>query len=181
MDNGQCTFQTSDERVGIISPTYYWSLPSLVEEFLKKLNLQFEKRPYLYYVATYGTTSGASAAMADNLMKEKGLSFDACFDVKMPDTWTPVFDLSDPDHVRSILEESDREIKELTDKIARQITGKHMGPTTPYVLGMIGSALYNGNVRKTSHFTVTDACIGCGLCARKCPVHAITMEGGRPV
>ena len=35
--------------------------------------------------------------------------------------------------------------------------------------------------RRTAHFRVEDSCIGCGLCARKCPVQAIRMENGRPV
>ncbi len=30
-------------------------------------------------------------------------------------------------------------------------------------------------------FRVSDACIGCGLCARNCPQGNIRMEGGRPV
>ena len=30
-------------------------------------------------------------------------------------------------------------------------------------------------------FYVTDACIGCGLCAANCPAHAITLRDGKPV
>ncbi len=35
--------------------------------------------------------------------------------------------------------------------------------------------------RKTKNFYVEDSCIGCGLCARKCPVQAIDIKDKKPV
>lgn len=154
MDKGQHHFSVTDDRVGIVSPNYDWTLPSIVSEFLAQLELRFEKKPYLFYVATYGTTSGASVAMADRIMREKGLPFDACFDIKMPDTWTPIFDLSDHEHVRSILEGSEKEIAEVKGQIDEKVTGRQMGPTTPYFTRVIGKALHDGYTRKTSHLSV---------------------------
>ena len=29
-------------------------------------------------------------------------------------------------------------------------------------------------------FHASDACVGCGICARSCPTGNITMKGGRP-
>ena len=89
----------TDGRLGIISPTYDFTLPNIVSEYLGMLELHFAEKPYLFYVGTYGTTTGAAAAMADDLLKKKSLRFDAFFDIKMPDTWTPTFDLSDPGRV----------------------------------------------------------------------------------
>lgn len=36
-------------------------------------------------------------------------------------------------------------------------------------------------MRQTHHFHVEDSCIGCGLCARNCPVSAIQLRDKRPV
>jgi Pyruvate/2-oxoacid:ferredoxin oxidoreductase delta subunit len=181
VDQNQYDFVVSDERVGIVSPTYDWTLPSIVSAFLAKLTLHFDETPYLYYVATYGTTSGASAAMAGHLLKGRGLPLDACFDVKMPDTWTPIFDLSVPESVQKCLAKSDEAIGELKDQIERKVKGKHMGLTTPYFTGEIGRVLYDKITRKTKYLHVTEACIGCGLCAKKCPAHAIEMKNNKPV
>ena len=43
-------------------------------------------------------------------MQKKGLSFAAYFSVKMPDTWTPTFDLSDLQKVRRINLNAEQEI-----------------------------------------------------------------------
>ena len=47
----------ADETIGIVSPTYDWGLPNIAREFLEKASFQTE---YLYFVATYGTTPGAT-------------------------------------------------------------------------------------------------------------------------
>ena len=35
-------------------------------------------------------------------------------------------------------------------------------------------------MRKTNHFHVEDTCIGCGLCAKKCPISAIDIVKQKP-
>ena len=87
-------YTVRDGRFGILSPTYAWGLPSIVYAFLEKLKLQYETKPYSFYVGTFGTTTGAASSIVDSLLKEKGLDLDAKFDIRMPDTWTVIFDLS---------------------------------------------------------------------------------------
>ena len=182
VDQGTFVFTVeSNEKLGIISPTYNWTLPSIVEDFLKKMELRYTDRPYMYYVGTFGTTTGAAATMADRILKAKGLAFDAMFDVKMPDTWTPVFDLSEEERVSDMNQEADLQIKQLRANVRRKVKGKHMHLTTPYFTGVIGKAIYDKYTRNTDHFTVESSCIGCGLCAGKCPVHAIEIVNKHPV
>ena len=54
-------YSFTDDTIGIVSPTYFWGLPSIVKEFLEKADLHTD---YLYFISTYGTTPGASDAMA---------------------------------------------------------------------------------------------------------------------
>lgn len=169
------------ESVGIVSPTYNWTLPSVVSEFLTKLRLTYDVKPYVYYVGTFGTTTGAAATMANRIMRSKGLPFDAMFDVKMPDTWTPLFDLSDKARVADMNRRADAEIEKVKAAIEAKTVGKRMHITTPYPTGLISKWIYDNKTRRTSNLSVESSCIGCGLCAKKCPVHAMEMRNGRPV
>lgn len=169
------------ETVGILSPTYNWTIPSIVQEFLQKLKLHYDRKPYTYYVGTFGTTTGAAAAMANKYMQAKDCPFDAMFDVRMPDTWTPIYDLSDKDWVREINRRAEEQIQEVKEKISNQVRGKHMHLTMPYVAGEVGKRIYDKKTRYTHNLSLEDTCIGCGLCAKKCPVHAIEMQNKRPV
>ena len=100
--------------------------------------------------------------------------------VKMPDTWTPIFDLSDRAHVAAINEVADREIDAVCRSIADRETARRMKGQVPGCFIPIANAYYD-NMRKTSFFTVEDTCMGCGLCAKRCPVGAIQMVDGKPM
>ena len=173
--NSQYVF--SDKTIGIISPTYDWGLPSIVKDFLKKASFQTE---YLYYIATYGTTPGASGAIANKAIQ--GRKIDAFYSVQMADTWTPIFDLSTPKKIAKYTKNTEAEIDSVIHAVSQRQTNRHMSPRTPaFITKWIAEPIYNNKVRRTSHFHVEDTCIGCGLCAKKCPVQAIEMRDKKPV
>lgn len=184
--NGDYKYAITDGRLGIITPTYDWTLPSIVSEFLEKVTItpsdtSDQIKPYIFYVGTFGTTTGAASVNANEIMKKKGFPFDAMFDVRMPDTWTPMFDLSDKEKVLEQNRKADEEIRVLKVQLEKRLSGKHMDLTMPGLIGKGGKLIYDNYTRKTDHFTVLDSCIGCGLCVRKCPVQAIEIKDKRPV
>lgn len=63
---GKNRYVFEDKTIGVVSPTYFWGLPSIVKEFLEKASFKTE---YLYFVATYGTTPGAVGNMAKRQYK----------------------------------------------------------------------------------------------------------------
>ena len=166
-----------DDVIGIISPTYDWGLPSIVREFLETASFQTD---YLYFVATYGTTPGAIGAMANKVIR--GRKIDAYYSVQMADTWTPTFDLSTPEKVAKYTKNTEAEIDAIIRNVEERRTNRHMFPRTPaFITEWIAEPLYNKKVRRTVHFCVEDGCVGCGICARKCPVQAIEMRNNKPV
>lgn len=170
-------YSFTDDTIGVVVPTYFWGLPSIVKEFLEKADFHTD---YLYFVSTYGTTPGASGAMAGKVIQ--GKTIDAFYSVRMPDTWTPIFDLSTPEKVAAFSRTTEVEIDETIRKIGKRHTNRHMTPHVPAFLAeWFAQPIYNNDKRRTVHFRVEESCIGCGLCAKKCPVQAIEMREKKPV
>lgn len=173
------TFNKRHETFGIVSPTYSWGLPVIVTEFLQKLDLSY-KPNYLYFIATYGTTPGQTGQFAENILAPKDLSLSAKFSIKMPDTWTPIFNLSKKEKVDRINDNAELEIDRIIEQIKSFTNGDFMKNKLPYPLAKIGHTIGYDAMRKTKHFSVEDTCIGCGLCVKNCPVSAITLNEHKP-
>lgn len=132
-----------ESSIGIISPTYDWGLPSIVKDFLEQAAFQVE---YLYFIATYGTTTGAAGVMANKAIR--GRMLDAYFSVRMPDTWTPRFDLSTPEKVAAYTKTTEVEIDEIIEKIDQRYRNRKMVPRLPAFLGeCLAQTIYNSKVK----------------------------------
>lgn len=152
-------------------------MPSIVREFLEKASFRTD---YLYFIATYGTTPGAIGHMANKAIRNREI--DAYYSVRMADTWTPIFDLSTPEKVSRFTKTTETEISGVIQSVEARCTNRRMTPRMPaFIAEWIAQPIYNQKVRRMAHFRLEDNCIGCALCARKCPVQAIEMQNRKPV
>ena len=104
------------------------------------------------------------------------------YSAQMADTWTPIFDLSTPEKVAKYTKNTEDEIRSVIRSVKERSTNRYMSPRTPaFITEWIAEPIYNSKVRRTMNFHVEDTCIGCGLCAKKCPVQAIEIQDKRPV
>ena len=165
------------EAVGIVCPTYFWGVPAMVADFLQQLDLP--ETPYLYFVTTYGAVTGA-ASMAERLLRQRGHSLTARFGVKMPDNWTPMFDLSDKAAVAHTNALAEPQIDAIIEKIKAAQAGDFTANKVPGFVARVAHLFYDRQ-RGTGKFTVEPSCVGCGLCAKHCPDGAITIQDGKPV
>lgn len=166
-----------DERIGFITPTYSWGLPVTVIDFIEKMGLKTNNN-YVYSVVTFGTLSGGASRMIKEKLSEKGIEINAQYSVRMPDTWTPIFDLSRTDKVAKINERAEKKIYSVIRHIKKKSDGNRDFARMP-LYGLFYKD-YDG-MRRTDSLSVNNSCIGCGLCANQCPVEAIEIKSGKPV
>ena len=169
-----------NERIGFVTPTYNWGLPTVVIDFLEQMNLGMTGKHYIYHVLTYGTSTGQAHQMMSKNLVRKGMSLDGKFMIRMVDTWTPIFNLSDKEKNKKITDAAEDQITDVIDKVKMQLCGDYNHSKLPRMISAIGYSQYS-NGRKTRKFQVEDSCIGCSLCAKICPVGAIEIRNDKPV
>lgn len=116
-----------DETLGVVIPTYFWGLPTIVEEYLSKLTITSEnKNPYIYIITTYGTTPGYSAGYVKEHLNRCGYKVNLQASIKMVDTWTVMFDLTGKEKIKQQTIESDKEIDTIITRIKNRNQGKYV-------------------------------------------------------
>lgn len=171
---------SGNEMLGFVTPVNWWELPILMREYMQRLTVKSDYTPYVYIVTTYGTTPGCTFSDAKRILKSRGVELNAGFSVKMPDNWTPLFDLSDSEKVKRQNAEAEDYISAVLDAIRKRKTGNQMQKSRPYFVRLFTDPFLNAE-RKTKKFYVEESCVGCALCAKRCPVQAIEIREKKPV
>jgi len=177
--SGAAVSPAPEEAVGLVFPTYFWGLPTVVESFLRRLTVP--AGVYVYCVATCGVMSGAAGAAAARELRKNGISLSARFSVTMPDTWTPIFNLSDREKTAAKNRAAEAQLNAAARRIRLRQQGDFMRGKAPLWLTDAFVRPAYESARRTAHFAVSEACVGCGACAQDCPAAAIELRGGRPV
>lgn len=172
---------SQEKRIGFVTPTYYYGLPSILNFFLEKLHLTGYTDQYVYIVLTCGGSTGDAAGQLGKLLKKKGITLSAQFGVPMVDNYIPLSRIVDRETIEQKLDEAE----EYIDEARRAIRAKGIGDynrcqgAAPGAKTATAYPVY-AHGRSTKPFVVTEACISCGLCQEICPCGAITLTEGRP-
>lgn len=168
------------ESLGIICPTYFFGVPVIVEDFLKRVRFTLKGDNYIYAVTTCGGFSGGTLTRIEELLKNNNLELKAKYDITMVDTWTPSYDVSDLKANEEVQKKSEVRLDLIIKKIIGKKDGNFQNKTLPNFICKRVYASYD-KARCTKYFSVNKDCIGCGMCEVKCPSGAIKIKDGKPI
>lgn len=170
------TLEFSAETIGIVCPIYGHEMPAMVKEFICRAKLQTE---YLYLILTYGKRHANAVELAERVFSEAGKRLDYCATLLMVDNFLPVFDMNEEMEIDKQVEQQLAAIK--SDIVSRMqkieaVTDQDRQAHQSYL------ALAN-NAAETvwADFTITDDCVGCGICTKVCPAGCIYLDKQRAV
>ena len=170
----------TDERLIVVTPTYAWRIPRVVRDWLRKTELRGAKRSW--FVMTCGSEIGNADKYNRELCAEKAISCMGTAQIVMPENYIAMFSAPQADKARQIVTKAEPSIDRA---IAAIRAGECFAPTRNnlydrFMSGPVNLIFYKFFVNADA-LTVSDACIGCGQCAKRCPMNNVTLKDGKPV
>ena len=166
--------------VVLVTPTYAWRIPQVVSEWLGKTALTGAER--IWFVMDCGSEIGNAAGYNRQLAAQKQLQYMGTAQIIMPENYIAMFDAPQAEEARRIVAKAqpdiDRSIAAVRE--GRPFPPPHDRLYDRFMSGPVNPIFYACFV-KSSAFTVSEACTGCGQCVRRCPTNSITLRDARPV
>lgn len=176
----------TDACTGLVFPVYAWGPPLFVEKWLRSDAFRPAAGSYVYVVLTCGDDIGRTDRLTARLLRPRGCRPAATFSIAMPNTYValPGFDVDDDDTVRRKLEAARTRLEGVAAAIARREKGvcDVVPGAFPGIKSYVLRPFFNRMLTGDARFRAGAACVGCGACAKACPMGNIRPDiAGHPV
>lgn len=170
----------SDKRLIIVTPTYAWRIPRIVRDHLAETD--FPGGAQAWFVMTCGSEIGNAAKYNHVICQEKQFTDMGTAQIIMPENYIAMFNAPRSEEARQIVAKAQPDIDRAISAIAanQAFPPPRNNLYDRFMSGPVNPIFYSFFV-KANAFTVSDACTGCGQCARLCPTNNITIQNGKPV
>ncbi len=168
-----------NEKVGFVFPVYFFALPTIIEEFVGRLTLEGNPRPYVYVVFTCGGEAALADRVFARLLAKQGRTLSAAFSLPMVDNYILMYDVHTPSQQQAQLAAADQALGGITRAVAAGQDGGFSSGPLQWAMTTFLHPLYRYG-RRTRKFHAEDTCNGCGLCEEICPCGAIKRSGVKP-
>jgi len=178
MRRGEGLSVYSDKPYVVVAPIHAWRYPAAVEQLLAEA--EFKGSRDVYCVASMGENSGNADKALAKLFGAKNMNFKGFCGVVMPNNYIPGWDVDSEEEVRQMLTAAVPKVKVLAEKIKNgdSIAKDDKTPMAGLMSGFVNYGFRNFMLKK-QEFTVSDVCVGCGICAANCPTANIFIYDGK--
>ena len=146
------------------------------------LETEFPGAAQAWFIMTCGSEIGHAGRYNRSLCQAKDLTDMGTAQIIMPENYIAMFDAPQAEEARRIVAKAqpdiDRSIAAVRE--GRPFPPPHDRLYDRFMSGPVNPIFYACFV-KSSVFTVSEACTGCGQCVRRCPTNSITLRDARPV
>lgn len=168
-----------NERWIIVTPTYAWRIPRVVENFIK--HIKQNGKHTVYFIMTCGSEIGNAEKYLKQLCSDLKLQYFGCKEIVMPENYIAMFDAPDEKTALKIIDTAEP----LIDETARLIKeNKTLSKNSASLSGKIRSSIVNRifypAIVHAKDFHVKDTCVSCGMCEKLCPLNNIKLTNGKP-
>ena len=169
----------SEKPYVFVSPVYVSAPARIFEDFVHCGCFDGSKKAY--FIMTCAGGMGACPAYTARLSENK-FEFMGCAQVEMPQNYLVFFTTKEKDECDHIIAEAEPKVKELAALIAEEKPFPDSGMKKWELISteMIIAPYYKWFMT-AKKFSVSDECIGCGLCAKSCPLNNIQIVDKKPV
>lgn len=170
---------SGDAYLIFVVPTFAWTLPGAVGEFIKSMVLKGYDNQTVYGVFTCGESSGSESAALASMLKTKSIVSSGSFDLVMPDNFIIWSNVPPRQTLDKILAAADKSLDEIIAAIRKKTQGK-IDKSQPRELYMPINEISTSKGSSKLYFT--EACTSCGLCRKICPMSCIAEDNeGHPI
>lgn len=169
------------DTLGIVFPVYNWGLPLIVCDFLKKIKT--DKKTYIYAVANFGGLPGKALDQCEEILSNNGFKLSAGFLINMPGNYIMGYGAKSEETQKKLFAKESVKVNYICTCINNRLE-KKIEKSKLVIDRLFTNYFYkhiNEFYEEDKNYTVDDNCIGCGLCAQRCPVNNITIVDGKPV
>ena len=168
------TDASSYDTIGFVVPCYGGGLPAGVEDFVK--SIEYSGVSYKYGVVQFAGYMGCGLHKIDKII---GLDYWDRMSNHCSAIWLfPHFFQVPPTTVKGAQKRSDKKAAAIAENVKNRVRSEKKPPLR--IINAVESAGF-GNINKliNSKMNVSDACVGCTLCAQICPKGNIKIVDGK--
>lgn len=173
------TSMHSDSPWVVVTPTYAWRIPRILEDWLKNTELKGSRD--MYFVMTCGDGIGNAGQYAARLCREKSMRYMGCLEVVMPENYIAMFKTPDRNRALEIIKAAEPVLESAARAISlrKLFEEEKISLLDRFLSGPVNDIFYPAFVH-AGKFKTTDKCISCGKCVSVCPLKNIRLKNNRP-